>query len=134
MKYLSGGHLDSSFILSRRHSACTLQLGGEPCGKVTPVSFSFWVRSLRCSGTESHPTPCNPVDYSPQASSVHGISQARILEWVAISSRSSQSREESCVSCIGRQILYHLATLEALRSSNDYETKSTTVVKAGPVQ
>ena len=28
---------------------------------------------------------CNPVDYSPLGSSVHGISQARILEWVAIS-------------------------------------------------
>ena len=31
------------------------------------------------------PTLCNPVDYSPPDSSVHGISQARILEWVAIS-------------------------------------------------
>ena len=28
---------------------------------------------------------CNPLDYSPPGSSVHGISQARILEWVAIS-------------------------------------------------
>ena len=32
------------------------------------------------------PTFCNPVDYSPPGSSVHGILQARILEWVAISS------------------------------------------------
>ena len=31
------------------------------------------------------PTVCNPVDYSPPGSSVHGILQARILEWVAIS-------------------------------------------------
>ena len=30
-------------------------------------------------------TLCNPMDYSPKDSSVHGISQARILEWVAIS-------------------------------------------------
>ena len=46
-------------------------------------------------------------------SSVHGISQARILEWVAISSsgRSLQPREQthvSYVSCIGRWVLYHL--------------------------
>ena len=34
---------------------------------------------------------CNPMDYSPPHSSVHGISQARILEWVAI----SFSRESS---------------------------------------
>ena len=30
-------------------------------------------------------TLCNPMDYNPPGSSVHGISQARILEWVAIS-------------------------------------------------
>ena len=30
------------------------------------------------------PTLCNPVDCSPPGSSVHGIFQARILEWVAI--------------------------------------------------
>ena len=35
--------------------------------------------------TKSHPTPCNPMDCSPPGSSVHGIFQARILEWVAIS-------------------------------------------------
>ena len=44
-------------------------------------------------------------------SSVHGISQARILERVAISfsRRSSWPRGQACVSCIGRQILYHWA-------------------------
>ena len=35
--------------------------------------------------TQSCPTLCKPTDWSPPASSVHGISQARILEWVAIS-------------------------------------------------
>ena len=55
-----------------------------------------------------------PMDCSPSGSSVHGISQARILEWVAISfSRgSSQPRDWTCVSCIGRQILYLWATWE----------------------
>ena len=39
---------------------------------------------------------CNPLDYSPPDSSVHGISQARILEWVAISfSRGSSQRQGS---------------------------------------
>ena len=42
-------------------------------------------------------------------SSVHGILQARILEWVAVASsrESSQPRDQMRVSCIGRQILYH---------------------------
>ena len=38
-----------------------------------------------CSVTRSCPTLCDPVDYSPPGSSVHGIFQARILDWVAIS-------------------------------------------------
>ena len=51
-------------------------------------------------------TLCKPVDCSSPASSVHGILQARILEWVAMpSSRgSSQPRDWTCVSyvsCIG---------------------------------
>ena len=32
------------------------------------------------------PTPCDPMDCSPHGSSVHGIFQASVLEWVAISS------------------------------------------------
>ena len=54
------------------------------------------------------------MDCSPPGFSVHGISQARILEWVAISfSRSSQSPDQTHVSCTGR-ILYHWTTWEAL--------------------
>ena len=34
---------------------------------------------------QSCPTLCDPVDCSPPGSSVHGIPQARVLEWVAIS-------------------------------------------------
>ena len=55
------------------------------------------------------------MDCSPLGSSVHEISQARILQWVSISfSRSSsQPRDPTHVSCIGRQVLYHGATREA---------------------
>ena len=44
--------------------------------------------------------------------SVHGSLQARILEWVAISSsrESCWRRDQTCVSCIGRRILYHCTT------------------------
>ena len=41
---------------------------------------------LMCSGAQSCPTLCDPTDSSPPGSSVHGILQARVLEWVAISS------------------------------------------------
>ena len=51
--------------------------------------------------TESYLTLCDPLDCSPPGSSVSGILQARILEWVAISfSRgSSQPRDQTHVSC-----------------------------------
>ena len=57
---------------------------------------------------KSCPTPCNSMDCSPSGSSIQGISQARILEQIAIffSRGSSQTRDQTCVSCIGRQILY----------------------------
>ena len=47
-------------------------------------------------------TLCGLMDCSPPGSSVHGILQARILEWVAIpfSSESSQPRDQSQVSCV----------------------------------
>ena len=52
--------------------------------------------------TQLCPTLCNPMDYSPPGSSVHEISQARILEWVAIpfSRGSSQTRDGIWVSGI----------------------------------
>ena len=61
---------------------------------------------------QSRWTLCNPPDCSPPGFPVHGIHQARILEWVAISfSRgSSQPRDWTCVSFvsyIGRWVLYH---------------------------
>ena len=66
---------------------------------------------------QSWPTLCDSMGYSPPVSSVHGISQARMLEWVAISySRgTSQPRDQthvSCISWIGRQILYHCSPWE----------------------
>ena len=65
-----------------------------------------------CLVAQSCPTLWGSVDRSPPGFSVHGIFQANILEWVAISySRgSSQLRDQTSVysgSCIGRQILYH---------------------------
>ena len=63
---------------------------------------------------------CSVVsNYSPPKSSVPGISQARIKGWVTISysSKSTWPRDQthvSCVSCIGRWILYHWTTRECI--------------------
>ena len=52
--------------------------------------------------TQSCPTLCDPLDYSPPGSSVYGILQARILEWDAspFSRGSSQPRDQTWVSWI----------------------------------
>ena len=61
------------------------------------------------------PTLCDSMDYSLPGSFVHGITQARILELVAISfSRGSfQLRDWTRISYTGRWILYHWATKKA---------------------
>ena len=56
-------------------------------------------------------TLCSPTDYSLPGPSVHGIFQARLLEWVAILyfRASFQSRDRTCISCLsctGSLILY----------------------------
>ena len=70
-----------------------------------------------CLVAKSCPTLCNPMDCSPPGSTVHGILQARLPEWVVISSSraSSQPRDQTHISCIGRWILfYHWATWKPL--------------------
>ena len=67
----------------------------------------------------SCPALCNPMDCRPQGSSVHGISQARVLESVATSffrgsSRPWDQTHVSRVPYVGRWIPYHCATWEAL--------------------
>ena len=74
--------------------------------------------------TQSHPILCNPTDCSPPGSSVHGILQERILEWVAISyfrgifpTQGSNSLcripRIPCVSCTAGRVFTHWAIEEA---------------------
>ena len=81
-------------------------------------NFSLWFGHPCCCYlvTKLRPTLFDPMDYSPPDSSVHGISQAKTLEWVAISysGGSSWSRDQTHISCISRWVLYGWATREAL--------------------
>ena len=73
---------------------------------------SFFI--IICVYPQSCPALCHPGDCSPLGSSVHGISQARILGWVAISfSRGIfPTQDPTSISCIGKQIppLCHLGS------------------------
>ena len=74
---------------------------------------------MRAKSLQSCLTLCNPMDCSPPGFSVHGISQARILERVAVPSSRGSSwprnrTRVSFVSCIGRWVLYHWCHLGSL--------------------
>ena len=84
--------------------------------------FCLWSSGFprtTCWKDKAHWMALAPMDCSQPGSSVHGISQAKILECIAIffSRRSSWPRDWtwiSCVCCIGRLVLYHWATWESL--------------------
>ena len=67
-------------------------------GRLGDVGYYFC-----CLAAQSCPTLWNLMDCNPSVSSVHGILQARILEWVAISSSrgSSQPKDRTRVSSAG---------------------------------
>ena len=95
-------------------------LGAGEGGLLQKITTELICRSLlTCLDAQPCLTLCNPLDYSPSGSSVHGISQARILEWVISSSGgSSRHRDQthiSCDSCIAGKFLTHWTIEEACR-------------------
>ena len=83
--------------------------------KVPLTAYKFGTVCVCVQSLSRVPLFWDPMDCSPPGFSVHGILQARILEWVAISSssRSSWLRDRTHTSCTGRRILYHWASWEA---------------------
>ena len=60
---------------------------GKDVQKINSKQLIKWQQDHESESevAQSCPTLCDPMDCSPPVSSVHGISQARILEWVAVS-------------------------------------------------
>ena len=101
----------------------------RPCYSKTPLLFWIWLReavvgwekkgvsqpSRKVEFTQSCPTLCDPMDFSPPVSSVHGIFQVRILDLVAIffSRGSSLLRDWTKFFCIAGRVFTSWATGEA---------------------
>ena len=81
------------------------------------TSCKFFLKVRHDVLSERHPTFCNPMVCSPSGSSVHGILQVRLLEWVAIafSRGSSPSRDRTWVSYIAGRFFTIWATSEPPR-------------------
>ena len=86
-------------------------------GTIWKVLYLHLIQVNTSAVTQSCPTLCNPMDCSLPGSSIHGVFQARVLEWVAISfSRaSSQLRDQTRVSHIAGRRFTIWATREAQR-------------------
>ena len=93
-----------------------------PCFPPLPIclsallGFFHWSDPFLVFDTQLCLTLCGPMGCSPLNSSVHGILQARILEWVAIpfSRGSSQHRDWTQVSCIAGRFFTIWAARETL--------------------
>ena len=88
--------------------------------------------NIHAKSLQSCLTLCDPMDCSQPDSSVFRIHQVRILEWVAIwytrgSSQPKDRTHVSCVSCIGRQILYHCTTRKSRLMQNSISLKQLSV-------
>ena len=81
------------------------------------LNFNLYMLCARAQSLQSCLTLCDPMDHYPPDSSVHGIFQLRIPEWVATPSSRGSSRLRdrthiSCISCIaGRFFTYMLSSV-----------------------
>ena len=80
-------------------SGGTVSLYHSPLGTRKVAQLHSLNRKVKVLVTQSCPTLCDSVDWSPPGSSVHRVLQERKLEWVAIPflRRSSQPRDRTCV-------------------------------------
>ena len=102
--------------LSSAHRTGKCQFSFQSQRKAMPKNVKS-KESERSEVTQSCPTLCDPMDYSLPGSSIHGIFQARVLEWVAISfSRGSLwPRDQTQVSHIAGRHFTIWASREATR-------------------
>ena len=125
----------------RGYSMCGLNPGSAPgptssllCHlEPTPLSLHVLIHKMETVAsslkgclmgffTQSYLTLCDPTDCSPPGSSVHGILQDRILEWVAISfsGGSSPPRDLTQVSRVAGRCFTDRATREAQRDEKSH--------------
>ena len=94
-------------------------MGSQRVGHDGATKRSTWSAGWVCVISRVSPVPalCDPLDCSPPGSSVHGLSQAGILEWVATSCsrRSSRPKDQTHVSSV--HLLHWLADSLPLSSS-----------------
>ena len=94
--YCSVASVVSDSVRPHRQQPTRLPRRWDSPGKNTGVGCHFLLQGMKVKSeseiTQSCPTLSNPMDYSLPGSSVHGIFQARVLEWGAIAFYSNKSK------------------------------------------
>ena len=89
-----------------------LDFGSVIMGICLCLNSSVYIHCVCTKSLQSCPTLCDPMNFNPPGSSIHGILQARILEWIAMPSSRGSCRPRNrtyipWVFCIGRRVLSH---------------------------
>ena len=115
----------SNSVQLHRWQPTRLPLPWDSPGKNTGVGFHFLLQCMKerseSEVTQSCPTLSDPMDWSPAGSSVHGIFQARVLEWgaIAFSSAWKWKVNVKSLSLIGLvcQVYHHICLLWGRKST-----------------
>ena len=90
--------------------SCSQSLKARLANNFNFMNYQVDVLGVLCVCAQLCLILCNPIDYSPPSPSVHRIFQARILEGVTFPSPgdlpNTGIKPASCISCLGKQILY----------------------------
>ena len=113
VRNLVRGRKDMSFKMNQHPSPKIRRFQDKSPNRKRPSEHALCAKLFQLC-----PTLCDPTDYSPPGSPVHGILQAKILEEKYISSSRGPPwpRDQtriSCISCTSKWILYHRITREA---------------------
>ena len=117
---MSGALEENLSLLSASRRCCPSSASASwPRHSISAVTFSLRrlpLQILLLLLSFSHSVVSDswtPRTITPPGSSVHGILQPRILEWVAMPSSRGDPRDRTYIFCIGRRILYQCTTKEA---------------------
>ena len=122
------GETGSSALLQLNKTTMKCLATGNSSGQRETTRITHFIGSLiwrinpymsLCVSTQSCPILFDPVDCSLPGFSVHGILQARILEWIAIpfSRGTSQPRDRTLVSCLAGRFFTVWTTGKSINES-----------------
>ena len=119
----SAGHAAAVGAASSEVAVAAVAKMISPLTTSLPYSPHWNCYATLCSDAQSCLSLCDPLDCSLPGSSLHGIFQARILEWVAISfsKGSSPPRDQTWVFCVAEdQLSNQRSPLKSQTGSNDW--------------